>query len=162
MSDVVLERVGSGYELVDPPASGPMDRDAAVTATIADAGAKSGLLERSGYLEGYSRVWTKRDDYVTILVYDFSGERGSRALVSFELKQLARTAGSVPFKVDEIPNARGYILSAVERADGDPLFCQGVWFPVATRAFAVNTCGKQPNAATLAVDLAVRQWRRAR
>lgn len=139
-----------------------MDRDGAVTATIADEGEKSRFLGRSGYLEGYARVWTKGPDHVTILVYDFTGESGAGGLVAFETKQLARTSGYESFRVKQIPGARGYILSAVKRTTPDPLFCQGVWFPVDTRAFAVNTCGEQPNTTALAVRLAVTQWKRAR
>jgi hypothetical protein len=158
----LLTSVMPGFERVGEPASGPMDADEAVEATIADASEKSAYLRRSGFLGGYSRVWTSGDDYITILVHDFSGERGAKGLVEFELKQLAKTSGFEPFAVKDIAGARGYVLSATKKGTSDPLFCQGVWFTVDTRAFAVNTCGVQPNTTEIAHRLAVRQWKRVR
>ena len=161
LAEVVVEKVPTGYKLVKGPASGAMDRDAAVNATIANASEKSAFLHRWGYQQGESRVWTKGNDYITVLVYDFSGEDGAKGLVVFELQQLSRTRGFAPFSVGEIPGGRGYVLSAASRKGGS-LFCQGVWFSRETRAFQVATCGALPNNSELAMQLATAQYKRAR
>jgi hypothetical protein len=138
-----------------------MDRDAAVNATIADASEKSAVLRRWGYQQGHSRVWTKGNDYITVLVYDFSGGQGARELMRFEIRQLALTPGSAPFSVREIPGSHGYVLSATKRKGG-ALFCQGVWFTLDTRAFSVASCGALPNNTETATRVAIAQYKRAR
>ena len=161
LSEAILDSPPAGFKLVKGPASGEMDRDAAVNATIADPSEKSALLGRIGYQQGRSRVWSKGNDYITILVYDFSGADGAKRLVDFEIRQLDRTPGFAPFTMRQIPGSRAYVLSASSRKGG-ALFCQGAWFTVDTRAFSVATCGALPNNTELATRMAVAQYKRAR
>ena len=153
--------VPDGFDAVKGPASGPMEIEDAVQSTAADPSHKRRFLETSGFQGGYSRVWTKGDDYVTALAHEFSSDRGAKRLVSFEMDELAKTTAQ-RFEVKDIPGAKGYVLSGVKRKGQEPLFCQGVWFAVDTRAFGVSTCGAQPNTSAVAEDLAVEQYERAR
>ena len=149
--------VPDGFDAVKGPASGPMTVDDAIASTAADPGDKRRFLETSGFQGGYSRVWTKGDDYVTALAHEFSSERGAKRLVAFEIDQLSTTT-SERFEVTDVPGAQGYILSGVKRKGQEPVFCQGVWFAAGTRAFGVSTCGAQPNTTAIAEDLAVEQY----
>lgn len=152
--------VPNGFGAVKGPASGPMTIEDAIVSTAADAGDKRRFLETSGFQGGYSRVWTKGDDYVTALAHEFSSDRGAKRLVAFEIAQLSDTS-TERFTVNDIAGARGYILSGVKRKGQDPVFCQGVWFAVSTQAFGVSTCGAQPNTTATAERLAVEQYERA-
>ena len=160
LAESLITSVPAGYKQVKGPASGEMDRDAALNATIADPSEKSVFLRRNGYQQGVSRVWTKGADYITALVYDFSGPDAAKRFVEFEVLQLDRTPGYAPFRLADIPGSRAYVLTAANRRGGS-LFCQGVWFTVDTRAYSVSSCGALPNNTETATRLSIAQYRKA-
>lgn len=162
LAKVLIDAAPGGYKPVDGPASGPMDAQMAATATPADTSKKRDWLKRNGFQDGYSRVWTKGDDYITALAHEFSSNRGASGLVAYEEDQVGSKRGSQIFDVSAIPDAKGYILSGVKRKGLKPIFCQGIWFSAGTRAFNVNTCSPQPNSAELVQKLAEEQYTKAR
>lgn len=160
LASVLLPSAPDGYETVDG-ASGPMDIETASTASAADPTSKRALLGRSGYQDGYSRVFRDEEKYIVALAHEFSSRRGAARLVDFEIKQISEKIGTALFTVKEIEGAEGYILSGVKRKGLTGVFCQGVWFPLGPRAFEVATCGPQPDSAAAARALAIEQHERA-
>lgn len=158
----LLTEVGSGYEVVEPPASGPMTLDAAAGATSAGGSRLRRQLSRTGFQEGYSRVWRKdADDFVAVLVFQFLTAQRAGELVEFMALEHEDKRSAQRFSVQRIPGAVGYILNARTPGATASLFCHMVWFPHDNVAFEVRTCTPRPGSAEPVMDLAIRQYRAA-
>ncbi len=156
---IVVSDVGTGYEVVEPPASGPMNLDAAASATSAGGSRLRRQLSTTGFQEGYSRVWRKaNDDFVAVLVFQFLTQRRAEELVEFMGLEHEDKRSAQRFAIARIPGAVGYILNARTPGAATSLFCNMAWFPQDNMTFEVRTCTAQPGSTEPTVDLAIRQF----
>lgn len=141
-------------------ASGALAVDQAAQSTPAAPSQTRAVLDSSGYEDGYERVWTNDSGFVTVSGYTFGNTAGASSLVSFERSQLEGSLGGVVNDVASIPGGWSYVLFSSTRAQSRDVFCQGVWFAAASRAFAVTTCGATPNSEVPAIQIATTQYER--
>lgn len=155
LPETLLDDPGPGYSF-ERDASGPLDINAASTATPARDAIVRSYLQAAGFEEGYARVWSQDEEFVTAAVFRFTAPREARGLIELEFDQLERSVAARDFPVEGIPRARGFVLTG--RVSGDTRFCTGVWYPAGERAYAIVNCGPSPSGAQDAAALARRQW----
>lgn len=155
LPETLLNDPGPGYTF-ERDASGPLDIDAASTATPAKDEIVRSYLQAAGFEEGYARVWSQEEEFVTAAVFRFTSPAEARGLIELEFDQLERSVAARDFSVDGIPDARGFVLTG--RVSDDTRFCTGVWYPVDERAYSIVNCGATPSGAQSAAALARRQW----
>lgn len=163
----LITRVPNGYTL-DSRASGHLDAASAVNSTVADSGAMSTLLGRDHFDGGQSRIWINDGSFIGVFVYEFGSAPGAADLEGFEISQAELRPGggvssgdAVLFPVAGLAAARGFFASGMSRVTNQPIFIEGAWFTVGSRAYLVETGGSQPGGTGLVSSLAVQQHRLA-
>lgn len=147
--------VADGYELVEPPASGPMDLDTASTATSATPAALRGQLGRTGFRGGHARIWRRTaDDFVGLLLFELADGRRAAELVAFMDAHHREKPSAQRFTPEGIPGAAGVALNARAPGSGRSLFCQIVWFAHRSLAVEARTCQGRPASVDRVVGLA--------
>jgi len=157
---VLLDTAPRGYERVEGP-SGPMDLDLASRATTIGPATLRPHLSRTGFQEGYSRVWQREQETLALLVFDFISAQRAGEMVELHERELGRLRNVQPFEVGRIEGARGFTVNATKPRSSEPWFCQIVVFAVETKAFEVRSCSEQPLSADEVQRLARDQARRA-
>jgi hypothetical protein len=138
-----------------------LDLDHAAAATPAATGPTRPQLRGQGYSGGEERVWTKGDEYVTLLEFELSTQVGAAAFVSFEAQQLSGALGATVYPDPQIPGAQAFDLAGQTRVGKRQTFCQGVWFPAGTAVFEVADCASSPRYPELTFSLALKQYKAA-
>jgi hypothetical protein len=123
---------------VEPAATGPMTVDTAAAATTLRRDVLREFLRRSSFATGYVRVFTRDEEFVTALGYEFTRAADAGRLVDRVLGGLAGSVAFVPFDDSGVPGSRGFTLTS--DVAGKVRFCVGEWFAVRTRAYAVTRC----------------------
>jgi hypothetical protein len=89
-----------------------------------------------------------------------AGAAAAEHLVQFQEGGLSgASSGAVTYTPTAPPQAFAFSFYGSTRAQAHQVFCQGVWFALAARAFEVTDCDPRPIAADLALSLAQRQYR---
>ena len=154
----LVDKAGSGFsQKLDVG----LDLDHAASATPAATAPTKSTLREQGYSGGEERVFTKGDEYVTVLEFDLSTQVGAAAFVSFETAQLNSSLGAKVYAYDQIPGAQAFDLAGETRAGKKDAFCQGIWFPAGSAAFEVADCASSPRYPDLAMAVAQSQYKEA-
>lgn len=135
-----------------------MNLDAASKATPADAAATRSELRDQGFSSGEERVWTKGDEYVTVLDLGLSSSFAAATFVTFEEGQLRSSPSVVTYTDPRIPSSVAYTLNGQTRAGAHQTFCEGVWYSLGSAAYEVNDCASAPRYPDFVLNLANKQF----
>lgn len=144
LSRRVVADAPAGYEPA-PAAAGALPADAAAAATVVPADKLAPVLRRGGYRGGYSRVWTRGSDYISVLLYEFDHPRGPQDLIELELREIKDSLGGSIFQVRTVPNAHGFLLPSQRPGQRSSEFCQGIWLRKARTAVQLLQCTQAPD-----------------
>lgn len=159
-SGLLLTAAPQGFTL-DAAASGPLDLDAARTATIADPDTLGAALGRDGFSGGAENVWQQGQRFETDIVFEFRTAAQSAAVLDVEHSAMTRGLGVVATPADNIPDSWAYTMFGSTRQGGKSVFCQGVWFTVGADLYGITTCAPSPGDEYAALSRAALQLRRA-
>lgn len=161
LGTVILPDVGPTYQTASGT-DAEMSLDTAAQATITPRRQTASALTGAGYRDGWSHVWTNpQKAQITILLFEFDGNTGPASFMRFVQGYLGSQPSAYVSSDAAISGGVDYVLNGT-LVNGGNVFCQGVFFAVAQRAFEVRTCAPTPGDITLAHRLAVQQRDRAR
>lgn len=133
----------AGHELVDGP-TGLLNEDGVASAlAYLPAGGVRDALERTGFIEGYSRVWEHPEDprrFAVALTIAFRGAEDATTFLDFQIEELEEMRASLPIEVREVDGAFGYGFGARRGRTGAPIFCHLIAFARSTRTYEVRVC----------------------
>jgi hypothetical protein len=118
-------------------------------------------LSSLGYQDGSEKVWTRGNEYVIDLVFEFTSTVGPGSLVAFERSQLSGRPAVTLFPDGDVPGAQGIDITAVTRAGGRQVFCEGAIFPLDRYMFEVEDCNQGPSYSADPLPLTRTQYERA-
>lgn len=153
----LLDTAGTGFRI---KLSSSLDLQAAAASTPAAAGATKTALSQGGYSAGGERIFTRGDEFVTVVAFSLSTDVDAGQFVAFERASLHPPA-VVVYDDGQIPGAFGFDLAGGTRTGNRTVFCQGVWFAARTTAYAVTDCAGSPRYPDLVEALALKQYRQA-
>jgi hypothetical protein len=150
--------LGGGLPAVKS-ATGPMDLDLAAAATVIPAPQLRDWLKTHGFQGGYSRVWARGSDQVTVLVYRFFADRDADAFVTYSADLAATSAYYTAAQDPLVPGSRAF--SMVTRGRSGTQFCGQEYFTAYRDAFVVIRCAGFPVPTSSVAQLAQKQLIRA-
>jgi hypothetical protein len=150
----------------DPPAgyvlsasgTGPMDVQTASYSTPAAVSLTASWLQSDHFKRGYSRVWLKGTDYITVGIYRFDTPAHAADFADFEKRSISGETGTYTYALSQPSFGTGFIITSPNKTKTKLLFCQGGVYPVDVDALMVETCGVQPAWASLAESLARQEY----
>lgn len=156
--DLLLEKAPSGFtSSVDTTLS--VNQASSTLST--DPAATLAQLSSLGYSDGAEKVWVHGAQYVVDLVFQFDSTVGAGSFVAFERSQLSGRPAVTLFDDQDIPGAQGLQVTAVTRAGGRQVFCEGALFPLDRFLFEVETCSDGPAYSPDPLQLTRTQYQRA-
>lgn len=102
------------------------------------------ILGTAGYRDGYNRVWTRGDESLSVLLFEFSTSIGPAQLVAFERENLRSHQAVTLFDDADLAGSQAFNLFGVPRSGSRQVFCQGVIFPVDRYLVVVDDCAGRP------------------
>jgi hypothetical protein len=154
----VLDSAGGGFKT---KISSVLDLQTAAASTPAPTAATKAALGQAGYSSGAERVFTRGDEFVTIVSFALSTDVDAGQFVEFEQASLKSTPAAVLYEDGSIPGSFGYDLSGGTRSGNRIVFCQGVWFAAHSTVYGVTDCAGSPRYPDLVESLALKQFRQA-
>ncbi len=106
----------SGYRAGPDRVNGALSAESAAHATIAPSAQLAALLKRYDYSGGYSRVWTRGDDFESAVVMRLARAGGAGALARLVEQATKDSPGGAAFDLPELPGVR--MVSAPSRRSG--------------------------------------------
>jgi hypothetical protein len=156
--DLLLDRAPKGFK---PGLDTGLPLSTAASALATDPDHTRTELGAFGYIEGAERVWTKGDEYVSVLAFEMTSTVGPGSLVAFIRDELGQRPSVTLFDYADAPGALGFNLFGLSRAGGRQVFCQGVVFPLSRYLFQVEDCAGGPRYSAAPLTLARGQYERA-
>ena len=154
------ESAPSGYSPQSIGDGGYLSTSDAAAATPAEPSQVQPFLG-TGWRGAFERVWTSGSDYIDDIVFSFDSADLTARFLKMETGALSANSANYTYALPSIPGSTAFILYTQTRAQSRNVFCSGVWFAQASRAFEVLTCGGTPQGGNTALDLAVQQYQRA-
>lgn len=154
---LVLTDPGPGWSRGPRGVNGAMDRKAASASTVLAPGALDSLLRDHGFRGGYSRVWVRDGDFVTVVAMQLENADGAQAIVDAVLQKVVRTPGGREFGVPGTANARGFLTPSMRADQKASVFCQGAWLVRRAVAAQVVQCTAAPPGLADLTDLVARE-----
>ena len=114
-----------------------------------------------GYSDGAERVWTKADEDLAAMVFEFSSNQGPGNTLAYVRSQLKTRQAVTLFNDGGEPSGQGFDLSGSSRVGNRQVFCQGSLFPVDRYLFLVEDCAGGPRYSAGPLAQARSQYERA-
>ena len=140
-------------------ATGPMDLKLASRATAVPEGLLQSELRRHGFQGGYSRVWRRGTDVLTVLGYHFFADSDADSFVQFSDDTLSSSRFYTRAQDPLVPGSRAFSL--VSKLGSTTTFCSAEYFAVDRDAFVITRCASYPVPNQDVATLAQRQLVRA-
>jgi len=119
----------------------------------------SAALTADHFAGGYVQVFTKGQDFLTVIGLDFDSGGHAQAFQDFVIAQLKASGTVYTISDPQIPGSRLYTAVAPTRSGVTPVFCDGVWFTSGATGVDSVTCSPTPGYPDLAEQIAAVQYR---
>ena len=136
-------------------ATGEMDLSLASQATAVPAPVLREWLRTHGFQGGYSRVWKRGTDVLTLLGYHFFADRDADAFVAFSADTLASSRFYTAAQDPVVPGSRAFSL--VSKLGSMTTFCSAEYFAADRDGYVVTRCASYPVPTQDVAALAQRQ-----
>lgn len=157
---LLLARPGNGFSLA-AGTDQAMSVDVAARATVTPADDTRTQLGIDGYSGGWSRVWRgPGGSTVASLVFVFGGSGRPKDFAGYVRSYLDSLASTYTLDDAVIPGAFDYELNG-SLQQGAGVFCQGVFYVLASTVSEVRTCAPVPAGLATAERLARAQFQQA-